>query len=128
MDAEGKTVQGQQKIAAMLRRIYDGVVQKGASKGKLASLESLADRACSELGLPYGWLTRMDGKGHGDIPILARPPALPHKSDGVKRRVSFSESVVAIDTPSKRSAAEDSATEIEASPLLATQRSARGGA
>ena len=104
LETEGKTNEGQDKIANMLRRIYTGVVAKGASKGKLASLESIADRACCQLGLPYGWLTRMGdgGKGHGPIPIMRCPPALPHKADpeSVKRRVSFDD-VVVVHTPSK---------------------------
>ena len=64
MEQDGQTKEGQDGIANMLRRAYATAQKKGASKGKLESIEIMSDQACDLLGLPYGWLVRGKGEGH----------------------------------------------------------------
>ena len=54
---EGKTPAGKAAIADSIRKVFVAAWKKGAGKGKLGSIEAIADMAATRLALPAGWLT-----------------------------------------------------------------------
>ena len=58
LQAEGHSKEGKEAIAESIRKVYVAAAKKGVGKGKLGSMEAIANKAASRLGLPVGWLTR----------------------------------------------------------------------
>ena len=97
IEAEGPSNEGLDRVADMLRRVYEQAKAKGAGKSKLDAIENISDRACVLLKRPYGWLNRMHpdspwkiGSPGEWVPTLNNKPeesVMPEES--VRRKVSF---------------------------------------